>query len=233
VGQARSELDNRYRVQVVNECTSVVNGRYPFDTRSVIDVPLADFGRLFGAGGIFDTFFKENLAPLVDISRTPWTWRAGTSGSVGASTAMLRQFEAAQRIRDAYFRPGGQLPEVHFNVTPSLLDAAASRATLEVDGQSFEYRHGPERTWPAVWPGPSPGVSAISFEDRAGARPNQAFQGPWAWFRLLEGRLQGESDVRYTLDLQAGGHEAKYVVEATSIRNPFNKADLRQFKCGG
>jgi type VI protein secretion system component VasK len=49
----------------------------------------------------------------------------------------------------------------------------------------------------------------------------------------LEGRLQGESDVRYTLDLQAGGHEAKYIVEATSIRNPFNKADLRQFKCGG
>jgi type VI secretion system protein ImpL len=228
IGQARGELENRYRVQVLNECSSILGGRYPFDPRSAIDVPLADFGRLFGASGVFEAFFKENLAPLVDTSRTPWTWRPGASGSL----AMLRQFEAAQRIRDQYFRPGGQLPEVRFNVTPGFLDAAASRFVLELDGQSFEYRHGPERSFPAVWPGPAPGVAAYSFEGRGGDRPNQTFQGPWAWFRLLDaGQLQPASDVRYTLSLQAGTHQARVAVEATSIRNPFLKADLRQFRC--
>jgi type VI secretion system protein ImpL len=227
-GQARGELDNRYRVQVLNECSAILSGRYPFDPRSAIDVPLADFGRLFGANGVFESFFKENLAPLVDTSRTPWGWRPGASGS----SSMLRQFEAAQRIRDQFFRPGGQLPEVRFNVTPAFLDAGSSRFVLELDGQSFEYRHGPERSWPAVWPGPAPGVSAFSFEARAGDRPNQVFQGPWAWFRLLDtGSLQPASDVRYTLDVQAGGHEAKLTIEATSIRNPFLKSDLRQFRC--
>ena len=229
VGQARGELDNRYRVQVLNQCASIVSGRYPFDSRSGIDVPLADFGRLFGANGVFESFFKENLAPLVDTSRMPWTWRPGASGSM----TMLRQFEAAQRIRDQYFRPGGQLPEVRFNLTPVFLDATASRFTLELDGQSFEYRHGPERSWPAVWPGPAPGVAAFAFEGRSGERPNQAFQGPWAWFRLLDaGQLQAASDVAFTLSLQNGGHQAKVSIEATSIRNPLLKSDLRQFRCG-
>jgi type VI secretion system protein ImpL len=228
IGQARGELENRYRVQVLNECSSILSGRYPFDPRSAIDVPMADFGRLFGASGVFDTFFKENLAPLVDTSRIPWRWRPGTSGP----PAMLRQFEAAQRIRDQFFPPGNQLPQVRFNVTPAFLDAASSRFVLELDGQTIEYRHGPERSSPAVWPGPAPGVAAFSFEGRGGDRPNQAFRGPWAWFRLLDaGQLQPASDVSYTLSLQAGSHQARMTVEATSIRNPFLKADLRQFRC--
>jgi len=86
-------------------------------------------------GGVFDNFFKEHLQALVDTSRTPWSWREGASGSLGVSTGILRQFEQAQRIRDTYFRPGGQLPEVHFNVTATALDAAASRSLLEIDGQ--------------------------------------------------------------------------------------------------
>jgi type VI secretion system protein ImpL len=228
IGQARGELENRYRVQVLNECSSILTGRYPFDPRSSIDVPMADFGRLFGASGVFDTFFKENLAPLVDTSRVPWRWRPGTSGP----PSMLRQFEAAQRIRDQFFPPGNQLPQVRFNVTPGFLDAASSRFVLELDGQTIEYRHGPERSSPAVWPGPAPGVAAFSFEGRGGDRPNQAFQGPWAWFRLLDaGQLQPASDVRYTLSLQAGSHQSRVTVEATSIRNPFLKSDLRQFRC--
>jgi type VI secretion system protein ImpL len=228
IGQARGELENRYRVQVLNECSSILTGRYPFDPRSAIDVPMADFGRLFGASGVFDTFFKENLAPLVDTSRIPWKWRPGTSGP----PAMLRQFEAAQRIRDQFFLPGNPLPQVRFNVTPAFLDAASSRFVLELDGQTIEYRHGPERSSPAVWPGPAPGVAAFSFEGRGGDRPNQAFRGPWAWFRLLDaGQLQPASDVSYTLALQAGSHQARVTVEATSIRNPFLKADLRQFRC--
>jgi type VI secretion system protein ImpL len=228
IGQARGELENRYRVQVLNECSSILTGRYPFDPRSAIDVPMADFGRLFGGSGVFDTFFKENLAPLVDTSRVPWRWRPGTSGP----PAMLRQFEAAQRIRDQFFPPGNQLPQVRFNVTTSFLDAASSRFVLELDGQTIEYRHGPERSSPAVWPGPAPGVAAFSFEGRGGDRPNQAFQGPWAWFRLLDGgQLQPASDVSYTLSLQAGSHQSRVTIEATSIRNPFLKADLRQFRC--
>jgi type VI secretion system protein ImpL len=232
VGQARGDLDQRYREQVVRECSEVVSGRYPFARASGVDVPLADFGRLFGPGGVFDGFFKDNLSPLVDTSRTPWSWRAGATAA--GSATMLHQFEQAQAIRDNYFRPGAQLPELHFNVSPDDLDSAATRVLLEFDGQSIDYRHGPSRSVPVAWPGPSPGVAAVTFEDRSSARPNLAFQGPWAFFRLLDAaQMHAETDVHYTATFQTGGHSARFVIEANSIRNPFLKADLQQFRCGG
>jgi type VI secretion system protein ImpL len=211
----------------------VVRDRYPFVAGSAVDVPLADFGRLFGYGGVFDSFFKSELEELVDTSHSPWTWRADASGaSVGPSLAILRQFEAAQRIREMFFRPGGQEAEVRFRVTPTDLDAAATRFVLEIDGQSFENRHGPERSWQATWPGQSPGPAAVTFEVRAGARPNTEFQGAWAWFRLIDvARAERETEVRHVLTFAKDGHEARVRIDAASIRNPFGKDDLQQFRC--
>ena len=155
------ELFALYQQKVVNQCNEVLANHYPFVRSSDKDVPLADFGRLFGYNGVFDSFFTEHLQPLVNTTRQPWTWRADASGaSVGGSLAMLRRFESAQRIRDMYFRPGSQALELRFTVTPAELDAGATRFVLEVDGQSFDYRHGPERNFAATWPGPNPGPAA-------------------------------------------------------------------------
>ena len=230
----RGTLETRYREDVVRECREVVQDRYPFVAASTVDVPLADFGRVFGYGGVFDRFFKNELEPLVDISRSPWTWRADASGvSVGPSQAMLRQFESARHIREMFFRPGGQESEVRFRLTPTELDADVTRLLLEIDGQNVEYRHGPERSVAATWPGQSAGPAAVSFEMRTGGRPNAAFQGAWAWFRLLDtARVSPETEVRSELTFVKDGHQAQVRLDAASVRNPFNDRDvLRQFRC--
>ena len=212
------------------DCTAVLANRYPFAAASALDVPLDDFGRLFGYGGVFDTFFNANLAKLVDSSRSPWSWRPG---SVNASAGLLRQVEAAQRVGEIFFRPGSLKPELRFVVTPTDLDAAANRFLLEIDGQTFDYRHGPERNQPASWPGPMPGTAAATFEDRSGARPNRAFEGPWAWLRLVDvAQPQRESDTRVGLRFEMGGHAARIRVESTSIRNPYASRDWQRFRCG-
>jgi type VI secretion system protein ImpL len=230
--EAGGELGNRYRHDVLRECNAIVTGRYPFQAGSAVDVPLADFGRLLGYGGVFDTFFKSELEQFADITRSPWTWREGAP--VGALYGMLPQFETARRIRDTFFRQGAQLPELRFTVTPTNLDASATRFTLEIDGQTFDYRHGPERSWPVAWPGPNPGVAAATFEERAGGRPNREYKGAWAWFRLLdEANIQRETDVRYVIGFAFGGHQARIRVEASSIRNPYATRDVQQFRCGG
>ncbi len=227
-------LETRYREKVLRECSIVIGDRYPFVESSAVDVPLADFGRVFGYGGVFDTFFKSELEPLVDVSRSPWTWRADASGeSVGPSMAMLRQFEAAQEIREMFFRPGGQEPEVRFRLTPTDLDVGATRFLLEIDGQSVDYRHGPPRSVQVTWPGQSPGPAAATFDARSGGRPNIVAPGPWAWFRLMDAaQTERETDVRYVLTFAKDGHEARVRVEAASIRNPYGRNDLQQFRCG-
>jgi len=235
-GGARTTLENRYQQDVLKECLTIVANRYPFVPSSPTDVPLADFGRLFGYGGVYEMFFKTELEKLVDTSRGSWVWRTDSTGAaVGGSAAMLRQFEAAGRIRETFFRSGSQSPEVRFTLTPIELDASATRFLLELDGQSFDYRHGPLRPQPAVWPGPNPGVAGASFEDRTGARPNIVQQGPWALFRLIDaGQLQRETDstrTRFVLAIEKGNHVGKATIEAQSILNPFVRRDLQQFSC--
>jgi type VI secretion system protein ImpL len=232
-GEASNEIENRYRQDVLAKCEQFVTGRYPFAASSMSDVTLQDFAQLFGPNGVFDQFFRTNLQGVVDTTRSPWVWRSDQSGvAIRASDSILRRVEAAQRIRERYFGVGSQMVQVNFNVTPLNMDAAVRRFILEVDGQSFVYQHGPERTQPATWPGPKPGTAAATFEDAASGRPNIAFSGPWAWFRLLDAaQIKKESELRYDVTLEKGGYKALVRIEASSVVNPFGPRELQQFRC--
>ena len=232
VGQARDELSRRYEEQVARECRELVEGRYPLVHTSANDVPLADFGHVFGFGGVFESFFRDNLAVLVDVSRTPWRWREGAS-AIGGSAALLRQFEQAQRIRDLYFKAGAQVPEARFNLTPDTLDAAATRFSLDLDGQPFEYRHGPVQSKTLTWPGGPVGQATVMFEERGNPGPSFVKQGPWAWFRALDqAQLKRDSDTRVEVTFAAGAHSMRVLLDATSIRNPFVRDEISGFRCG-
>jgi type VI secretion system protein ImpL len=231
--EAGAELARRYQTEVAGECQQLIAGRYPFAARGTNDVALADFGRVFGPGGVFDTFFRERLAPLVDTSTNPWRWKEGAAG-IGGSASLLAQFQTADRIRQMYFPPGAQLPGMHFSLTPESLDSAVPRLAIDIDGQSVEYRHGPLRSQSLAWPGPSPGQATVLFEESGGAGPNRSYQGPWALFHLLDdATIQPQSDVRYLVTLTAGARTARVTLEATSVRNPFARNELRSFRCSG
>src|SRR5690606_19694180 len=96
-------------------------------------------------------------------------WRRDATGaSVGGSDAMLRQLEAALRIRDRFFPNGSATPQVRFTLTVTELNAAASKVTLEMNGERIEYQFGAPRTLSVAWPGDTPGQAALVFTDRSG-----------------------------------------------------------------
>lgn len=229
-GEASGELGRKYDEFVAKECRELIEGRYPFNRASTNDVPLDDFGHLFAEGGTFDKFFRDNLMPLVDTSRSAWRWKDGAAQPTGAR-GLLQQFQTVQRIREIYFKTGPK-PEVRFNMTPDSLDANVSRFSLEVDGQILEYRHGPLQSRSFTWPGAAAGHAAVDFE--AGNSPNVvAFQGPWAWFRALDqAKVQPQSETRFAATFTQAGHTARVLIEATSVRNPFSQNELQSFRCG-
>ena len=233
-----SEFMNRYRREFLAPCRELIFGKYPLYPSSQTDVSLGDFGRVFGQDGVFDRFFKANLQSLVDTTRRPWALREDQSGGSDVISPfmrqLLRQFEAAQRIRERFFGDGGQVPKVPFTVTPTNMDAALARFVLEIDGQQIVSERGPERPQQVVWPGPMPGVAAASFEGRAGGRPTITFQGPWAWFRLLDvSQIRAESVLRYEVTFEKGGYTATVRIEAASVLNPFGGRELQQLRCDG
>jgi type VI secretion system protein ImpL len=222
----RMTLEERYRQDVVLECRALTTGHYPFFPGGQ-DLPMADFARLFGSGGLFDTFFRNELADLVDKQDQSWTWKPGVAASVP-----LEQFSIAEQLRRMFFPQGAAMPGVTFTITPSELDDRSRRFVLEIDGQAVEYAHGAPRAVTIKWPGEKVGGAVATFEEHTGSRSPIAFEGAWAWFRLLDAaKLDKESEVRYSLTLASGGHEANLRIDAHSVWNPFRQLGLLKFRC--
>jgi len=231
LGVAHTDLENRYQTQVVSQCRELLGSRYPFTKSSGNDVTLEDFARVFGTGGIYDAFFQANLVALVDTSRATWRWKEGAE-AIGGSAALLAQFQAAERVRQVFFKPGGQSPEVRFNVLPDELDDNVDKFRLDIDGQALEYYHNPPKAVSMSWPGGAVGAASASFQQRAGTHPQIAFQGPWALFRLLDqATLVPQSETRVLATFKLNGSQARVIFEAASIRNPLVRRDAIRFNC--
>jgi type VI secretion system protein ImpL len=231
---ASKQLVDVYRGEVVEKCRLRVEGRYPFGSNS--EMSLADFGEIFGYGGLYDKFFADNLDKLVDKLQRPWRWRAE---SVEPSVDMLPQFEQADHIRRMFFSPASNMPKVAFNVRLSGLDAAAMRLYVNIDGQPFEVTPGAVRAWPAEWPGQEkPGSAWFAFQDDVAQPDRRIWAGPWGLFRMIDTTMvpsergQGETDPVSVLSLHTRYHGALVTITASdAARNPFGAGDWRQFRC--
>lgn len=216
-------------------CPLAVNGRFPFVSGSSLETPLDDFAKLFAPGGLIDGFFNTQLRPYVDT--TGKVWKPQTSDGVAApvSAADVVQFQRAAVIRDLFFAPGSTTIAVRFDMTPLQLDSNASRVSLEFDGTSVTYAHGPSRATQITWPGPNriQNVRLVFDPPPPGGTGVLADTGPWAMFRLFgRGTLrQADSPERYTLTFSLGNRDATFELRAASVLNPFAPGILQDFRC--
>jgi type VI secretion system protein ImpL len=229
-GSAKAEMSSTFSNTVAVACKRLISGRYPFDRNSQQDVAVDDFGSVFGHKGVFDNYFEENLAPVVDRSGS--TWKIRSDSPLRISAVVLRQFQLAERIRETYFRSGGQKPDVTFTVTPTGLDPEVKRFVFEANDQSFSYQHGPQRPTTINWPGSGTGDTRVMFEEASGGRPTVVEEGPWGLFRLLDSsNIRPLSDIKYEAVVTAGSRSATLAIETRSVTNPFSGLKLHEFRC--
>lgn len=225
-----AQLNARWRADVLPFCISAIAGRYPFDASSAIDVNIADFQRLFGAGGLIDAFTTTHLLQYVDTTVRPWRWRA----DFGIAPASLRPFEQARAIKDGLF-PGGAGPVMSFTLEPKDLSPNAARVTLNLDGQQLVYFNSATRPMPMTWPGRD-GTNLISLTftpvDGTGEVIGSE-TGAWAWLRLIrKNRLQpGGLPELFNLQLALAGFSADFELRAMSVENPFDLGMFGNFRC--
>lgn len=230
---ARAGISSNMSASVGDFCKTAIAGRYPIDPSANKDITPDDFGRMFGPVGLMDDFFQRNLAPLVDISKHPWTFRPGASGTGGTDSNALAQFQKAQTIRDIFFRGGARTPGLRIDIKPIEMDPYLTQFSLDIDGQIVRYAHGPQMPVSVSWPGPR-GSSQI----RAQISPavNSAglmIEGPWALHRLFD-RMQisrGASSERFIATLTVDGRRIVFEVVANSVQNPFKLSQLETFQC--
>lgn len=231
---ARGELAAQLRTDVAAACKAALPGRYPFAANGQRDMPLIEFGKLFGPKGAFDQFFETRFKGFVDTRSADWKPVSVDQQSIGLSSATIKQFQVACRIREAFFAAGGPLPKVAFELKPIALDERAASFSLSFEGQEIAFQRGAEAAMTLQWPGQASGagVKAV-FHTADGQELVNAKEGPWAFFRLLDdSRLETTAQPeRFNLTFQQGGYTARYELRASSPVNPFNLAGLRGFNC--
>ncbi|WEX08247.1 type VI secretion system membrane subunit TssM [Chelativorans sp. AA-79] len=212
-------------------CSSIVTGRYPFVRSSPHDISLHDFARLFGPSGLFHTFFKERLAPFVDTTTSPWTWR-GTFGAPGTPSEALAQFENADKIRRAFFQSGGENPSVAINVKPLSLSNTANAVMIEIDGERVVYFHGPVQSKTISWPSSEAvNLSRIAFLP-GGWQQATTETGDWSAFRLFDrAEVTSEGDDLFRARFESVGLTAEFEVQFGSVLSPFRLEALSDFSC--
>ncbi|MEA2812713.1 MAG: type secretion system protein ImpL [Rhodospirillaceae bacterium] len=216
-------------------CPLAVNGRFPFVPGSSLETPLDDFAKLFAPGGLIDGFFNTQLRPYVDTTGKVWKPQSIDGVAAPVSQADIAQFQRAAVIRDLFFAPGSTTIAVRFDIMPVDLDPGASQVSLEFDGTSVTYAHGPSRSTQITWPGPNhmTNVRLVFDPPPPGGTGVLAQTGPWAMFRLFgQGTLQqAGSPERYTLSFSLGGRSATFELRAGSVMNPFAPGVLQDFRC--
>ena len=232
VGDAVGQLKNQLTGSVTRKCNDIIGNRYPFSPTSQTDVPIAEFGRLFGSNGIFDAFFKQNLVGLVDTSGPQWVWKQDSKLSQQLSSDTLLQFQKAARIRDTFFNGKGSAPNVKFAMLAQSMSQQTPSARVEVNGVQFESPFGVESRADFEWPGNSPdGTASIEMPEGDGSQSAIKFTGPWAIHRLLNAgamRLQGgKAIVRFVIK----GRDVTYQLTFDTIDNPFTLISQVKFAC--
>ncbi len=216
-------------------CAPAVNGRFPFVPGSSNETPLDDFAKLFAPGGLIDGFFNTQLRPYVNTTGKTWTPQPVDGVSAPLSPADIAQFQRAAVIRDLFFASGSTTIAVRFDITPVELDSGASQVSLEFDGTSVTYAHGPARSTQITWPGPNrmTNVRLVFDPPPAGGTGVLSETGPWAMFRLFgRGSLQqAGSPERYILTFTLGERSASFEIRAGSVMNPFAPGVLQDFRC--
>jgi len=237
VGTAREQFARAWNGEVQRACRDVVAGRYPFARDSRRDVPMADFARLFAPGGLIESFWRENMAGMVDTGSEPWRWAEGRAAELGLPGTMPEQFRRARAIRNAFFGLGGTAPRVTFTLEALALDPGAERVTIMIDGAEFTYAHGPPRPEEMTWPGSGAVRQArISFRPPPEGRPGGiTINGPWAWFRLVDRAetASGAGPDAMELTFRIGARSVRLALRAQSVENPFALPELRSFRCPG
>jgi len=209
-------------------------GRFPF-ARADAEVPIDDFARLMAPGGALDTFFNTQLRPYVDTSQRTWRLQAMDGVAPPITPGDLLQFQRAATIRDVFFPAGSTTPTVRFDIVPQDLDAGARQVTLDLDGVTVTYAHGPPRPTAVTWPGQT-GMRNLRLvfdpPPLGGGGVLQA-QGPWALFRLFQQgqvRPAGSREV-FTVRFAVGERSATFELRAGSVFNPFALRELSEFRC--
>ncbi|MFB2565722.1 type VI secretion system membrane subunit TssM [Rhizobium sp. IMFF44] len=231
VKTARARINDLWAAEGADLCARIVTGRYPFDRKSSQDIAMADFVRLFGPQGLFQSFFKNRLDAFVDTSAQPWGWR-GTFGGDSIPSQAIAQFENASKIEHAFFPAGSEKPAISINVKPVTLSDSANAVMIAIAGERVFYNRSRVVPKSIAWPAATTDSQSEVRFFPGDFQPAIAQSGDWSPFRLFDAaEVTVQAPDLFRARFEDQGREAEFDVQFGSVLNPFRLQALSDFSC--
>jgi type VI secretion system protein ImpL len=237
-GAAKGAISEAYSQNVLSECQLASKEKYPFFGGSETDATVLDVQRVFGMGGVMESFFQQRVLPLLDTSGPVWRWQSSSDVAMSLDPASPEEFSKAGQVRDLLV--GG----LAIKIEAQSFGGGVNSVGLSVGGTSYTFDRATTGARPLVWSaqGGLPEASVSFFkaapEEASSAAPPgppiskiQA-QGPWALFRLMD-KARRENAGPQTLLATFGEGDVSVVfrIAMPSERNPFGRGGLWSFRC--
>ncbi|MDZ3992493.1 type VI secretion system membrane subunit TssM [Pseudomonas sp. Teo4] len=228
VVEALRELDRRWDADVYSFFQQRLAGRYPFVVRAP-DASLDDFEAFFGPKGRLQQFQQQYLKVFLEDNREA-LYADGQGGQL-IRPELIEQLAAADRIRETFFDPRGNL-SVQFSIEPLGLSANQRTSVLDLDGQLISYTHGPRHIAGVIWPNTAGSQvrSNLTLLRLNGTSSSLEYRGPWSMFRLLSrGTLNGRTPTSVDLSFRTGEGMMRYQLSSEKAFNPITQQPFKGF----
>ncbi len=216
--------------QITFFCRETIAPSFPF-AQSSRSLSMANFGKFFGPGGDMDRFYTEYLNQYVERTNDGLAYRPDSplAGRLSANT--LRQFERAERIRQAFFSGGSTTPQVEITVAHRDNHSSIESVLLIINDEKIRSVRG-QLPKTVVWPGT--GTSTVlQFEPPLDRESTLYVRGSaWTFIEFLNKAVSRQQQGDTTRAVFAlGGRSVTYDFTINAITNPFTMRELREFEC--
>jgi len=245
---AHQHINSEWKSNIYRPYRQALAGRYPLTKSSKDELALLDFVDFFKPGGTIDVFREEYIKPFIS-TRRGWKNRSIDKYNLGLSQQSINQVKRALAIQNIYFRNNAEIPSLTFQLKPYLMSKNDVRFELEVGENNISYSHGPKFWKTLKWVGSDDKNRVrIIFEDLNERQYSKAFDGPWAWFKLLDqsklSKTKKSNVYLITYNIMDAKpdrwessplptpikHEITYQIKAKSVNNPLKNNLLNSFR---
>ncbi|QNQ09574.1 type VI secretion system membrane subunit TssM [Sphingomonas alpina] len=249
VSAAGGAITDAYTQTVLPACREVAQERYPFFGAAPQDAAMVDVLRVFGMGGVIDSFTQSRLKPLIDTEGAIWRWRDGNAVTAALNPSTPEAFARAGELRDLLV---GGLP-----IKVSVASFGTGVDTVEVTsgGTRYRFKAASNQPHPLLWSAsgglPEASVVLYSAAKAATAAPGKpaaapadpdaqsgtelgrfAAEGPWALFRVMDMAEKQNAGARaIRASFGQGALRTTLAITLPGDRNPFSRAGIWSFRC--
>ncbi len=225
-----TEMNRALTNQITFYCRENIATAYPFGPPAR-SLSISNFSKFFGPGGDMDRYFSTHLEQYVERTPEGLQYRADSALAGRLSLRTLRQFERAEKIRQAFFAGGGTSPQVEITVAHVDSHNRIKSALLVINDMPIPTQKG-DMPRTIVWPGTGK-ATVLQISPARNRESKLEFNGSsWTFIDFLKAatsKTQRGDTLRATYTI--GGRTITYDFTINAITNPFTMREIKEFEC--